>query len=466
MRPIEIAILMVDTLIFLWPALTPRRPRWVAFLPFIALDLVILHLFIEKYRWQMVPAYALTALLFVLSLPRLRKPAAAPRPRRWTTFVGSTLGVLLVIVLAAPGVLFPVPVLPTPTGPYPIGTFSVHLTDSARDEIYTADPNDKRELMMQVWYPAAPAPNAPLAPWMAQLDKAIPAMAHYIHLPPFMLSHIGLLRTHAYLNAPLASGDAHFPVLVYSHGWNGFRTVHENLMEELASHGYVVVALDHTYGAMVTVFDDGRVAFNNPAALPDGEGFEAASQTLEATYAADVRFALDSLEAMNTERFAGRLDFSRVGLLGHSTGGGAIVQACALDARCKAGLGMDAWLVPAPPTIIAAGLSQPFMFMRSEVWATEKNDALLNELLETSTNARYRVTIRGTRHYDFSVLPLLTPLAPALKLKGPLAGGRVMDITSAYAVAFFDQYLKGETSPLLTGPAAAYPEVTFEKRGP
>lgn len=460
MRLIEILILVTDGLIFLWPALTARRPRWVAYLPALASALVALHLLVEKYRWQMIPAYALTVLLFLLGL----RPPAAPRPRRWTTFAGSALGVLLVLLLALPGVLFPVPVLPTPSGPYRVGTFSLPLTDAAREEIYTDAPNDKRELMMQVWYPATPAPNAPLAPWMERLDAALPAMANYIHLPPFMLSHVGLIRTHAYLNAPLASDPATFPLLVYSHGWNGFRTVHDNLMEELASHGYVVAALDHTYGAMVTVFADGRVAFNNPAALPDGS--DVAGQILEATYAADVRFALDSLEALNTERFAGRLDFSRVGLLGHSTGGGAVVQACALDARCQAGLGMDAWLSPVPPAIIGAGLSQPFMFMRSEVWASEKNDALLNQLLETSTNARYRLTLAGTRHYDFSVLPLLTPLAPALKLKGPLPAERVLGITSAYVLAFFDEHLKGAASPLLSGPAALYPEVMFEKRGP
>jgi hypothetical protein len=120
--------------------------------------------------------------------------------------------------------------------------------------------------------------------------------------------------------------------------------------------------------------------------------------------------------------------------------------------------------VPVPKTAIPNPLSQPFLFMRSEVWATKENDARLDELYSTLKNDGYRMTIRGTQHYDFTLLPLLTPLAPALKLKGPLDGQRAMQIVTDYLIAFFDQQLKAQPMPLLGGPSTAYPEVTFEKR--
>ncbi len=468
MRLFEIVILLLDLLIIVWPRLTTRRPAWADFLPLAAVNLVVVHVLLEGYRWQMVPAYVFTGLLFLLSLPRLRRPAPASTPRGWLAFVWSGLSLLLLLAIAAPPVLFPVPVFPKPVGLYQVGTVSYYRMDEARAELYTDDANDKRELMIQIWYPATPARGAKTGPWINGLDVAGPIMADYINLPAFALDHANLFRTNSYPEAPVASVDVPFPIVVYSHGWNGFRAINTNQMEALASAGYIAVGIDHTYGAMVTVFPDGRVALNNPEALPDGEGFESASQILEATYAADVSFVLDELERLNVGDglLAGRLDVSRVGVFGHSTGGGAVVMACAQDARCKAGLGMDAWLEPVSDDVIAASLSQPFLFMNSELWATGDNQPVLDELLAGLTQTGYRMTIRGTRHYDFTLLPLLTPLAPALKLKGPIEGQRGMQIITDYLLAFFDKHLKGESEPLLDGPSAAYPEVIFERRTP
>ena len=76
----------------------------------------------------------------------------------------------------------------------------------------------------------------------------------------------------------------------------------------------------------------------------------------------------------------------------------------------------------------------------------------------------YSLTIAGTRHYDFSDLPLLSPLSPWLGLKGPIDGRRVLEIISQYSVAFFDAHLKGEENELLYGPSMEYLEVDFEIR--
>jgi predicted dienelactone hydrolase len=464
MRFFETALLLVDAVIILF-LLTPHRPGWARFLPVAAIGIAVIHLVFEGYRWQMVPAYGVTSLLVLLSW---RRPAPTPTPRRWLTGLWGGLSLLLLLVIAAPPLLFPVPVFPRPAGPYQVGTVSYYRVDEARDERYTPDPNDKRELMIQIWYPASPAPQARTGPWMNRMDVAGPIMANYIRLPGFVLDHANLVRTNSYPEATVASADAPFPVVIYSHGWNGFRTINTNQMEALASAGYVAVGIDHTYGAMVTVFPDGRVALNNPQALPDGAGYESASQILEATYAADIQFVMDELERLNASDalWANQLDLNRVGVFGHSTGGGAVVIACAQDARCKAGLGMDAWLEPVPETVIAAGLPQPFLFMLSEPWATGNNQPLLDRVYAGLQQGGYRMTIRGTRHYDFTLLPLLTPLAPALKLKGPIDGQRGMQIVTDYLLAFFDKHLKGESKPLLEGPSAAYPEVLFEQHRP
>ena len=72
------------------------------------------------------------------------------------------------------------------------------------------------------------------------------------------------------------------------------------------------------------------------------------------------------------------------------------------------------------------------------------------------------VTIIGTRHYDFTDLPLLSPLAPQLGIKGPINGKRVVKILNAYLIAYFDQELKGMPSPLPFGPSEEYPDLRWE----
>jgi hypothetical protein len=471
MRPLELTLWLVSLAMLLAPRLPRRweaaRP-WLEWLPLAALGVMLAQVVVEKYRWQLVPLYALTGVLVLVGLRRLRVVPATGGRAAW---LGVVAGLVLLVLAALPPILFPVPVLPSPGGPYAIGTVSYEWLDGARPEIYTEDPNDRRDLMVQIWYPALPAAGATPAPWMDRLDVVGPTIARYLNLPPFFLDHAALVKTHSYPGAPAASDGGPYPVVIYSHGWNGFRTVNFNQSEALASHGYIAVAVDHTYGAMVTVFADGRVALNNPAALPKGvpdDEYQRASETLEGTYAADLRFVLDQLALLNSgaisSPLAGKLDLEKVGLYGHSTGAGAVVIACAEDPRCQAGLTMDAWLEPVPAAVLAKGVAQPFLFMRSQAWAAGPNEPLFNTLYAAGQADEYRVAIQGTKHFDFTLLPLLTPLAPALGLKGPIEGRRGMAIITSYLLAFFDHYLKGQPAPLLDGPAAAYPEVVFERR--
>ena len=473
MRPLELLLCLA---LFLLLAPFPKAlHRRAVFGLSIATDtLLVLHLLLEGYRWQMVPAYALSVGLVAARFMTTRQPA---QQQPWLPLLGRGLGYLAVVLAMAPPLLFPVPRLPAPGGPFEVGTVTFQWTDPAREEQYNvvpdpANPGDRREVMVQVWYPALPAAGADTAPWMNRLDLTGPLIARFLGLPSFFLDHARLVKTHAYPDAPLDPAGGRYPLVIYSHGWNGFRTVNLNQSEALASRGYIVAAVDHTYGAMVTVFDDGRVAANNPAILPDGAEdaayFRAAGQ-LEATFAADLSFVLDQVARLDAGEIdsplAGHVDLAHSGLFGHSTGGGAVVLACQQDERCRAGVALDAWLEPLDVQALAAPLAQPFLFMRSEVWASEDNDIRLDAILGNLQGAGYHATILGTRHYDFTLLPLLTPLAPALGLKGPLEGQRTLAVITDYLVAFFDHHLKHLPQTLLDGPSEEYPEVEFERYG-
>ncbi len=424
---------------------------------------LVAHLLLEGYRWQMLPIYVTSVGLAVATLRAQRNTEKRPkRAGLILVLVGLILGATLLILL-------PVPRFPRPSGPYPIGAVSYHWIDASRVETYGDAPGGPRELMAQVWYPAEPSGGRPER-WLAGGVVASRAMAAWSRFPRFLIDQTALAYTHAYAGAPISDHSDVYPVIVYVHGWGGFRNINPDQIEALVSHGYVVVSADHTYGALLTVFPDGRLAPNDRRALVgDGSAEDGvrASTALVRTYAADARFVLDQVTQLNAAdpagRFTGRLDVEHVGFFGHSTGGGAVVLVCAEDARCQAALGMDTWIERVTDDVITRGLTQPLLMMNSEAWTNGGNNyTRQRHLYDAMQNTAYFLSIDGTMHFDFVAVPAISPLAPVLGVKGPLPARRVMEINETYLVAFFDKHLRGEPAPLLDGPT--YPEVQFVKR--
>jgi predicted dienelactone hydrolase len=447
------------------------RLKAVHILPLVAAGLAVLHLIVEGYRWQMVPAYTVIGAMAWVGWRLLNKPDPGLQIGRTEPSKAGLLALIPVALMMLPPVLVPVPRLPEPSGPFEVGTVSLHLIDEDRAEIYGSEPGNPRELMVQLWYPANPSADAEPGPWTDDLEQIGPANAERLGFPSFVLDHLALANTHSYPDAPLSRAKDRYPVVVYSHGWTGFRTVNVDQSEALASHGYVVVSVDHTYGSIMTVFPDDRAVGVDWSALPEEEdvgqeAYQAAAKTLVEVFAADLAFVLDSLETIDEddERFAGRLDLDRVGMFGHSTGGGAVVTVCHIDERCVAGAGLDAWVEPVPLNVISDGLPQPFLLVRSEEWTAYDNDPLLLDLYAHGGGRQYLASITGTEHWDFVVIPLLTPLAPQLGLKGPIDSERVMAITDDLLVSFFDVHLKEDTTNDVAALISSYQEVVLESR--
>jgi hypothetical protein len=242
-------------------------------------------------------------------------------------------------------------------------------------------------------------------------------------------------------------------------------------MEALASNGYVVIGIDHAYGAVVTRIGD-RVVEYDPAALPPVEdvGPEAhlsAAAVLITTFADDIVSVLDSLDlgASGPLAFlAGSVDLERVGVFGHAAGGGAAIVVCLQDERCDAVLGLDPWVEPLPNQVIRETPTRPALFMRSDEARDTQNDAILRGLVGRASAVTYWVDVVGASGNDFVSLPLLSPMAAQLGLKGPIPAGRVIPIVDNYLVGFFDVFLLG------TGPATlenvSFPEVSVEVVSP
>lgn len=449
MRLLEILILLTPIPYFLWPVISKRtRPSLIAALPFAGIILLLLHLVLEGYRWQVIPAYGLTAVLFLAALwRRTRKPDSNGRPqdnRRVLPTLKGLFGILLVVLAAVLPAALPIPKIKEPTGPYQVGTTTYHWIDSSRQETFGPEPGGPRELMVQIWYPAEPLAGAEPASWYSEIEIAGPALANTLDLPSFLLNHLVYARTHSVADAPLADFQAEFPVLIFSHGLGGIRVQSTFLMEALASEGYIVASIDHTYGGAITVFPDGRTAVFDSAVI-QGDANEAGN-TLIHIWAEDGRFVLGQLAQLNEQdpdgRFTNRLRLDQIGYVGHSTGGGTAFLFCLIDDRCGAGVALDGWLNPISPEIDNQPIEQPFLFLKAEDWSTPENSAATQTAHDRRQTPGEIITLPGTRHYNFSDLPLLSPLTPQLGLAGPANGPETLAAISAYTITFFNTHLR------------------------
>jgi predicted dienelactone hydrolase len=202
------------------------------------LFVVASHLVWEGAHWQMAPAY-LAVLLTVLLLlsPGLSK--------LWRIFF-EVKSLLLTVLACGLSYVFPVFELPAPTGSFAIGTRIVSLVDASRTEDALPGDRHQRELIVQIWYPATPSHNA-RAPYRRRSETSLAS------------SYQSVDWMHSRYEAPLANANAPFPILLYNPGWNGRRTQNTALIEELASHGHAIAAIDHPYNSGPVALADGRV---------------------------------------------------------------------------------------------------------------------------------------------------------------------------------------------------------------
>lgn len=469
MQPFEIAFLLVTALVL--AALSRRAgrwPGWTLVLSLAAALLAVIQVWTEGYRWQMIPGYVLTGGLLVLAGLSLIWSISVPRPALWPGWV------LLAGAFGA-GTVFPMFQFPNPTGPYAVGTEIRQLVDWNRKETLGGVPGRPRELMIQIWYPAK-----------------VPSEAKPMHYIPderlvrsWRDSHLTSVRTHSFLNAPVAPAAPPFPVVIFSPSWQGERNQNTFQVEELASHGFVVVGIDHTYSTSVTLFPDGRVVRTPPMAFRDLSSEEALrgsfqlSEKLIHIRARDIEFVAGKLNHLGSagspDLLDGRLDLDRAGVFGFSFGGGAAAQACWMDKHFKAGIDMAGAMFGEAAT---SGIEQPFLFFdegddvpwadfkssnpvkRRYAGAEKRDFDVENNALEK--HGGYRVRILGTEHINFTDTALFSPVR-YLSGAGRIDPRRAMHVINAYTLAFFEKYLNGEREPLLEGPSPEFPEVRFQR---
>ncbi|WP_063804170.1 alpha/beta hydrolase family protein [Streptomyces roseifaciens] len=341
---------------------------------------------------------------------------------------------------AAPGTPAEVP---APTGKMPVGTKTLHLVDTSRPDPWKPAAG-KRQLMVSLWYPAR-----------HQGDKNAPYVSKELSKAVLGKEDLAGVRTNSTLDAEPAGKPR--PLVVLSPGFGMSRLTLTALGEDLASRGYAVAAVDHTYEAPVE-FPGGRIETCETCAKPD-------MAAVVRNRAKDFSFLLDRLTAPGSPL---AVDRGRIAVVGHSIGGASAVEALRGDKRVDAAVNLDGNF---PIDLPAEGLKKPVMLFGAQRSGDDAEN--WNKNWQRLTGWKRWLDVPEGGHLTFTDAPWIAdrfgmpdqiPPEQVHGAYGSLHGIRSTALTRAYVNAFVDRHLRGTPSPLLDRPSAAYPEVTVLKK--
>ena len=346
-----------------------------------------------------------------------------------------------------------VPSLVKPKGRYPVGQILLDWTDTSREEPATEDPNDRRQLPVQIWYPAAENVDGEKAHYKPRIE------AFREEWGDEAVDFFNAVETTWILDAP-PSNDGPFPIFVFSHGWGARSSSHGTFLSDLASHGYVVFGLNHPYLGKVALAD-GSIT------QPDDSQFDDHGDA-ETHYADDVIFALDQIAGLGRDQgnysFKGILDMKRVAAGGHSSGFPAVVGAAVRDGRIRALISFDAGV---PRLARRVGLDQPILLFRADTGSytdlfvrgedvNPKGTIYDVNFFRVYRGDFYDLVISGTTHnsvYD-EYLFAETDDERMLSIRNH-------ELISRYTVAFLEFVLNGKDTTLLDEKAGTTPDATL-----
>ncbi|MCI0332423.1 MAG: family membership [Planctomycetes bacterium] len=355
--------------------------------------------------------------------------------------------------------------LPLPTGPFAVGRVRAGWVDVASVDRFASSPNQKRELVVWLWYPARPDGHSTAAEYLPGPWSSALAEHAGILLTQFLNRSPARINAHSFEDAELAPDKSTYPVIILRSGIGALALDYTTIAEDLASHGYIVVGADTPYSTSIVVMPDGRIIHKTTEGNPGDAPVSAAEleRLLEAlikVWSADTKFLLDELSRLNADdpsgKFTGRLDLGAIGVVGHSFGGATAAQFCHDDARCTAGIDIDGALYG---SVVREGLTQPFLFLLSDhadFWYSpdlpDLPDYTIAKNIRSAANRipgdRLIVTLRGADHFSFSDQALVKSqiVMKALSTVGIADGLDAREglaHTRRYVCEFFDVHLRG-----------------------
>ncbi|MBN2047450.1 MAG: hypothetical protein JW750_06395 [Anaerolineaceae bacterium] len=368
-------------------------------------------------RWYALSALLLVwALIATVRLAPKRVPEKEYHPRR--VLRDALISILFVSAALAPAVVFPQHAPLPVTGLYGIDTAIYTFSDPNRVK-QSADAPENRTVTVECWYPQT-------------------------------------------------AGET-YPLILFSHGAFGVRTSNVSLYRELASHGYVVCAVDHTDhslysrgadGSLILIDGDYMRGLSAENASVDPEGSYAYYQDWMAVRMGDLRFVIDTIlaraDVANADGLYRLVDESKIGVIGHSLGGSAALGMGRTYADIDAVMALEAPFMvdiigvkdgkfvwnqaryPVPVLNVYSDSSWEHLGKWPQYAA---NARLINEPDANTHNAH----LIGAGHLTLTDLSRTSPLLTRMLngYEAPINAADCLTQINQLALAFFDHYLKG-----------------------
>ncbi|PYH43096.1 PAF acetylhydrolase family protein [Aspergillus saccharolyticus JOP 1030-1] len=278
------------------------------------------------------------------------------------------------------------------------------------------------------------------------------------------------IPTLAQKQPPRSGMNRDHPVVLFSPASGVSRLMYTSLLQDIASHGLAVISVDHPYDANIVEFPDGRTVFGIFGdTMTDAEYVFAMDVRVE-----DMRFVLNQThnETVLADIFPltrtnpNLLSLDRTTIIGHSLGGATAAQATLIDDRLVGGINLDGTLFG---SVVDTGLSSPFLLF-GNANHTQATDASWATFLSQTRGWKLELQLAQSEHYTFSDFPVLvdslgvsdevTRLVQAVAT-GTIGVLRARNVLVEYITAALRYFISGDQSDLLSGPSAAYPDVTF-----
>jgi len=313
---------------------------------------------------------------------------------------------------------------PDLTGQYKVGRTAYEWVDQSRDEKFASIAGLKRDLMVNIWFPAEPAKYAKIAPYMGDSVSWTIVTNH-----PELESQV---KARAYMTNAVASGQPSYPVIIFDPDNTIPIFAYSSIIEELASHGYIVVGMSHPYDTVVIRYPDGRIVLEGS----NGQGVPSSMDDsyVRTTLIQDVHFVLTQLQNLNEKDpdFKGRLDLTKIAVMGHSYGGLIAQLSATAESKIVAGVSLE----NDPVTTSVQPTTKPFLYMG--LGAAPKPEQQTKDSYWVYSNQ-----LQPGNFGDFAWLQFHGSLPNNDGVLGNIDPASAIEITNNYLLAFFNHYLAG-----------------------
>ena len=392
--------------------------------------LAICHIALEGARWQMALVYITFLFLVVGTFSNIK---VKPKIGQWGLF---GLGAIAILISAGLSCLLPVFSLPKTQGDF--NTVSSH--QSTRGGI-----------SYKIWSPVEK--HLKIAKTNTYLPSSGVDLGGIMGMPSFVFSHLKLVKTHSSSAFHQFAQSQNFPLVIYSHGANSTYLDNTALLEEIASHGYVVVTIDHgfsfeKYG--LDVKQAQKIEINAQKSLID--------QLIKRVVPKQVAHYQEVIKDLQ-KRFKSHIDFDQISLMGHSLGGATACSGGLTLPNMKAVINMDGPV----DNKITSNYTIPLLYFSSfspdlsnrqleafkvppKFYRGVKKYELkpVKALFLNNTHQKYWVRFKHSNHLDFTDMPFIIPLMSAPnhdRDKGHALKSKIV-------ISFLDRELKKINKPI------------------